>query len=76
MESKDKDRFFSVELKSKAFLKNIALTNGGYENVLIEGTIGKLNEAKFLEGTVLEVKGERGVLRINLTPNEIKRNTK
>ncbi len=69
---KIKDRFFSVELNSKVYLKNVAVTNGGHENVLIEGTIGKLFRAEFTEGVVLEVVGDKGVLRINLSEDDIK----
>ena len=72
MEKIAKERFFSVELKSKVNLKNVTLTNGGHENVLVEGTIGNLQHAIFTEGIVLEVVGDKGVLRINLTPDEIK----
>jgi hypothetical protein len=73
-----KDRFFSVELKTKANLKNITLNNsvGDYENVLVEGTIGKLQHAIFTDGVVLEVFGDKGILRINLTPDEIKQAVK
>lgn len=45
---------------------------GGYENVLVEGTLGKLQHAAFTDGVVLEVMGDKGVLRINLTKDEIK----
>jgi hypothetical protein len=68
----EKERFFSVELKSKANLKNVTLTNSGHENVLIEGTVGQLQHASFVDGVVLEVVCDKGVLRINLTPDEIK----
>lgn len=68
----NKDRFFSIELKSKSNLKNITLTNGGQESALIEGTIGPLQQAKFADDVVLEVVGSEGILRVNLTPNEIK----
>jgi hypothetical protein len=68
----EKERFFSIELKSKANLKNVTLTNGGHENVLIEGTVGQLQHASFVDGIVLEVICDKGVLRINLTPDEIK----
>jgi hypothetical protein len=68
----EKDRFFSVELKSKVYLKNVAMTNGGHENVLIEGTIGKLQHAEFTEGVVLELMGDKGVLRINLSQDDLK----
>ena len=37
-----KELSFSVELKSKKYLKNIMLTNGAREDVLIEGVLGKL----------------------------------
>jgi hypothetical protein len=67
-----KERFFSVELKSKVNLKNVTMTNSDLENVLIEGNIGSLQHAVFIEGVVLEVVGDKGVVRVNLTPDEIK----
>jgi hypothetical protein len=67
------ERYFSVELKSKANLKNVSLTNGKHESVLVEGTIGEFIRAEFVEGTVLEVVGAKGVLRVDLVENEIKK---
>ena len=69
----EKERSFSVELKSKANLKNITLNNDVQENAVIEGTIGKLEHAGFVEDTVLEVTGRKGILRIDISENEIKR---
>ncbi len=71
----DKERFFSVELKSKRHLKNVTLTNGSSDNVLLEGTIGELVQATFAEGVILEVVGKKGVLRIDLGKDEIKKTT-
>ena len=68
-----KERVFSVELKSKRHLKNVTLTNGSSDSVLIEGTIGKLVRATFTEGIILEVIGKKGVLRIDLGEGEIKK---
>jgi len=66
-------RFFSIELKSKQQIKNISMSNDKQkESTLIEGTIGNLVEASFMEGVVLEVKGTRGVLRIDLQQQEVK----
>jgi len=76
MQEINKERFFSVELKSKDSLKNVTMTNGGQENVLVEGTIGELQRAEFAEGIILEIVGSNGVLRINLTEKEIQRNQK
>ena len=71
----DKERVFSVELKSKRHLKNVTLTNGSSDSVLVEGTIGELVQATFAEGVILEVVGKKGVLRIDLGKDEIKKTT-
>jgi hypothetical protein len=73
MESKTnaKERVFSIELKSKRNLKNVTLTNGSSDGVLVEGTLGKLVRATFTEGVILEVIGENGVLRVDLGEDEI-----
>jgi hypothetical protein len=73
MESRiEKKRSFSVELKSRASLTNFALGDSSQENVLIEGTLGKLLHASLSDCVVLEVVGDKGVLRINLTKDEIR----
>ena len=74
MQEVNKERFFSVELKSKVCLKNVTLSNNGPENVLLEGTIGQLQRAEFAENLILEVVGDKGVLRINLSQNDISKN--
>ena len=60
-------RDFTVELLSNKHLTRLS-SNGG---VLIEGTIGKLQHASFVEPEILEVKGDCGVLRLNVRKNEI-----
>jgi len=71
----NKERVFSVELKSKRNLKNVTLTNGSSDSVLVEGTIGELVQATFAEGIILEVIGKNGILRIDLREDEIKKTT-
>ena len=67
------ERSFSIELKSKNYLKNVTLTNRSHDSVLLEGAIGELVQATFVEAVILEVVGKKGVLRINLREDEIKR---
>ncbi len=67
----DKERSFSIELNSKQTLKNVTLNNGSNENVLIEGTIGGLVTAQFVEDDILEIAGTAGVLRVNIAKSEI-----
>jgi hypothetical protein len=71
-EMEDKERFFSVELKSKADLKTVTLANGSQNSVLVEGTIGELVQAMFVEDVILEIVGKKGTLRINLKAHELK----
>jgi hypothetical protein len=71
-----KERVFSIELKSKRNLKNITLTNGSSDSVLVEGTIGELVQATFAEGIILEVIGKDGILRVDLGEDEIKKTQK
>ena len=75
MESKTigKERVFSVELMSKRNLKNVTLTNGSTDSVLVEGTIGELVQATFAEGVILEIVGKNGILRIDLGEDEIQK---
>ncbi len=61
------ERDFSIELASSGNLTRFA-TNGG---VLIEGTLGRLLRVFFVEPEILEVKGDSGVLRLNLRKSEI-----
>ena len=70
-----KERVFSVQLESKKNLKNVTLTSGSSDNVLVEGTIGELVRASFEEGVILEVVGKNGVLRLDLGAEEIQKTT-
>jgi hypothetical protein len=73
METKiENERFFSVELKSKAHLKNVTLTNGSKDSALIEGTLGELVQGTFAEDVILEVVGTKGIFRMNVSQDEIK----
>ncbi len=66
--NEDGERDFSIELKANQHLTRFS-ANGG---VLIEGTLGKLQHALFVEPEILEVKGTYGVIRINVRKSEVK----
>jgi len=65
-----KERVFTVELNSKSDVKNLSVQNG-VRRTLIEGTIGVLKHAGFVEDTVLELTGTRGVLRVDLAREDL-----
>lgn len=49
------------------------MSNESHDRVLFEGYLGKLVEVSMVEGAVLEVKGENGVLRIDLSEDELRK---
>ena len=65
-----KERVFTVELNSKSDVKNLSVQDG-VRRTVIEGTIGALKHAGFVEDTVLELVGTRGVLRVDLARNDL-----
>ena len=72
-ENENNERDFSIELASNKHLTRFSTSsNNGGGSVLVEGTLGKLMHALFVEPEILEVKGSFGVLRLNLTSNEVK----
>ena len=71
-ENENGDRDFSIELSSNKHLTRLSTSNDSNSCVLIEGTLGRLRHASFVEPEILEVKGSCGVLRLNLRKNEVK----
>jgi len=62
---KESSHAFSIELKSKEFLRNVMISNRMGETVLVEGFLG--------EGAMLELRGSNGVLRMDLKEEEFER---
>ena len=70
--NEDGGRDFSIELDSHQHLTRFSTSaNNANSGVLIEGTLGKLQHASFVEPEILEVKGRWGILRLNLRIGEI-----
>jgi hypothetical protein len=64
---KDVDHGFSIEMKSKKYVKNMAISDEAHGRVLFEGNLGELLELSFVEGDVLEFTGVYGILRVNIS---------
>jgi hypothetical protein len=65
-----KGRVFTVELDSGSDLKKVSVPNGN-RRILLEGTIGALRKAEFLEDSILELQGSGGVLRVDLSREDL-----
>jgi len=71
MERSKKKGFFSVEIESKLHLTNVSISNKPHERVLIEGFLGEFSEIEMIENTLIQFKGANGVLRIDLSKDEL-----
>jgi hypothetical protein len=68
-----RNRVFTVDLRTRNAIRKASLGEGkcGTQGLLIEGTLGMLKKASFVDGLILEVIGTSGVLRIDLTSQEL-----
>jgi hypothetical protein len=70
---KNFSHMFSIELTSKNFVKRLAIHSDSEDKVLIEGFLGELKEIGITEGIILEIQGTNGILRIDLTEEELRK---
>jgi len=71
MDDEKVERAFAIEMKPKKHAKHISLSDESHEHVLFEGFLGELEELSMIEGAVLEVRGANGVLRMDLSEDEL-----
>jgi hypothetical protein len=64
------ERVFTVELNSGRSLKRVSVPDGN-RRILLEGSIGTLIRARLVEGSILEISGTNGVLRVDLAKEDL-----
>ena len=67
-----KENGFSVEMKSRENVDAITFSEDA-RGVLIEGTLGELEQLEMFEEAVLVVEGTKGTLRVDLAPADLRR---
>jgi len=73
LEAEVLEHTFSVEMKSKRYVKSISISDEAHDRVLFEGNLGELLELSFEEGNVLEFVGVNGVLRVAVTEEQLRK---
>jgi len=71
--NKSKDRnehSFSIEMGSKGDLSHVSITDES-DGVLIKGKLGEIVEISHPEGLMVEIVGDLGVLRLDLSMEEL-----
>lgn len=61
---------FSIDMKSKAYVRRISISDEARDRVLFEVDLGEIEEVAFVLGSMLEVRGTQGVLRVELGQSE------
>jgi len=64
-----KGHSFSIEMPSRKGISNLSI-NGGSTGALIEGDLGDNISFEIIEGILLQISGENGVLRLDLKEGE------
>jgi hypothetical protein len=71
LEVEELEHTFSVEMRSKRYVKSISISDEAHDRVLFEGNLGELVELSLVEGNVLEFVGFNGVLRVAVTEGQL-----
>ena len=58
---------FCIELNSRNLVKRVMFPDGSGDRLTIEGFLGELTDVELVENMMLEVKGTKGVLRLDIT---------
>lgn len=62
---------FSIEMKSKKYVKNITISDRTHDRVVFEGDLGELESLTLVDDYVLEFIGANGVLRLAVTEQQL-----
>ncbi|MFQ6087761.1 MAG: hypothetical protein ACE5K0_02520 [Candidatus Methanofastidiosia archaeon] len=64
---------FSIILKSEKYLKSISVGEDYGPRVVLEGELGDLVEISLVNDVLIEIRGENGMLSIDLSKDELDR---
>jgi hypothetical protein len=74
MSKRKEEHSFSIEMKSRDSVKTMSFSDKKEnENVFFEGFLGKLNHVYLVEDIMLEIEGKNGILKLDITKNEMKK---
>lgn len=71
MNNRSEEHSFSIEIKSQQYVKKMSFLDEQNGSVFFEGSLGSLKSIALVEGLMLELEGTHGVLRVDVTQNEL-----
>lgn len=73
MGKKTEEHSFSIEMKSEQYVRRMSFLDKETGTVFFEGFLGELKNVAMVEGVMLEIEGENGVLKLDMTQQEMKK---
>jgi hypothetical protein len=73
MTRKVDEHSFSIEMKSEQSMRRMSFSDKENDHVFFEGFLGELTKASMVEGVMLEIEGTNGVLRLDITQQEMEK---
>jgi hypothetical protein len=73
MGKRTEEHSFSVEMKSERCVRRMLFLDKEHGRVFFEGCLGKLKNVAMVEGVMLEIEGRNGVLKLDITQQEMER---
>ena len=73
MGKRTEEHSFSIEMKSEQYVRRMSFLNKETGTVFFEGFLGELKNVAIVEGVMLEIEGENGVLKLDMTQQEMKK---
>lgn len=71
MRKKTEEHSFSIEMKTEHCVRRMSFLDKETGTVFFEGFLGELKNVAMVEGVMLEIEGENGVLKLDITQQEM-----
>jgi len=73
MSKKTEEHSFSIELKTEHYVRRMSFLDKETGAVFFEGFLGELKNVTIVEGVMLEIEGKNGVLKLDITQQEMEK---
>jgi len=73
MDKRAKEHSFSIEMKSEHCVRRMSFLDEENNHVFFEGFLGELKNIAMVEGVMLEIEGKNGVLKLDITQQEMEK---
>ena len=64
---------FSVEMKTEGAVRRMSFLDNENGHVFFEGFLGELKNINMIEGVMLEIEGNNGTFKLDITQKEIEK---